>query len=231
VALVITACGRKTGVTAEVQAETGVVCADLHVPHAWEVTRWGDFEFRRGERLLMGAFYRKGDPQSGPRLYSRYRYALVRNQGGYALEPTSQDEWNGAEPLMRYSDIVYGGDRLRVKVGDRSYRYPGPLPAVAVMSRMMNFPDPIDGLAIGGFDGTESHGDLGALLSSPADGRYLLDLYQASTGRKYATITGEYHSINPGELLGRSFWIEGPWFILPLEVHRDLRHLLVCDLP
>jgi len=187
----------------------------------------GEVEFRIAERLLMAVYKR----DSSPRVYSRDHYALVRHDGGYALESAGQDEWNAAEPLMPYSDSVFLGDRSEVKVGNQNFRTSAPFLAGVFKSGMRNVPDPLDGLVVGGFDGTDGHGDLGMLFSNPSDGRYIFDLYQASTGRKYAAITGEYHNINPGSLLARSFWIQGPRFVLPVEANREFRRLLVCELP
>jgi len=227
-----TACGSYSRrLTVEVHTEPGVVCSDLHVPQPWEATAWKGFEFRGGDRLLVGVYYRKGQPELPTRYYSRYHYAAVRHDRGYALEPIGQGEWDAAQPLTPFSDFVFSGDNLGVQVGDRSFRYPGRLKLAAVMSRMRGVPDPIDSLAIGGYDGTlPTVGDLGMISIQSFGGRYSFDLYQTSTGRKYAAISGEYQNVNPANLLGRAFWINGPTFVLPLE-ESGLNRLLVCGLP
>jgi len=205
----------------------------------WALHGWSGFEFRDlNGSLLLGAYVQK--PYGEERIYSGDHYAVNGRGAKYELRMAEKVDWDSAKPLLQYArDLLtkYPNGPLTYK--GRHYNPRGPYWARAQSSQERSAypykdtsPDPFDSLLVGGYDGSVANGDLATIQLFAADGRYVFDLYQASTGRKYATIKGKYHGIDPRVLGYGTFWIGGPRFVFPLGIPSDeFRRVLICDLP
>jgi hypothetical protein len=57
-------------------------------------------------------------------------------------------------------------------------------------------------------------------------GRYFIDLYHVTTGRRLALIRGRFIGVSP-DFATMSFWMEGPRFFMPAS--EDMRRFALCE--
>jgi hypothetical protein len=235
--------------TAELRSGEGVLCNELTVPKRWtvppyernravviELDRLGFylgysmFELRQSARLLLGAATEATimPERNKSLLYSPDIYAMVQRKGKAVLEHASADEWNAALVLRPSGKSVAYGipgltnlglDGKPIQYAGHAFMPSGPRLQGGIASTDQAY------LALMTWDGIDYPGDI--LTPHRTNGRFFIDIFRVSNGRKAALIQGTFHDIGPGEFVGQSFWIDGSRFVLPLS--HDMRRLFVCE--
>jgi hypothetical protein len=249
--LIVTANPAAFGQTASAKVTSGSeYCHAVQFPGGWHRTKgmkealtdhflfgW-PYEFRRtsssGQEYLVAAV---DDQLSNPRDYSPNKFWMNLRTG--RVRTAAQAEWDSGV-LVRQSfrgrgpywepepeNGVRSGDAVLLR--GKLFRKSGSQwPLSAEHARVS--PDG-NWIAVQSWEGKNyANGNIPLLGPHGGSGKFFVDLYGVSSGRRFASIDGEEHdTLEADEPLGLTFWLESHNFILKLGSH--LERMLVCEVP
>jgi hypothetical protein len=177
------------------------------------------------------------DQLSNPRDYSPNKFWVNLRTG--RVRAATQVEWNSGV-LVRQSFRARGpyfelepengapsGDAVLLK--GKLFRKSGPQwPLSAKHARVS--PDG-NWIAVQSWEGKNyANGDIPLFAPRGGHGKFFIDLYEVSSGQRFALIAGQQHdTLRADEPLIGTFWLESRYFILQLGSH--LEKMLVCEVP
>jgi hypothetical protein len=140
---------------------------------------------------------------------------------GSVLEPTTGGVWQ-PQPMLRNNE----------KFPISSPKYAGSVSSpggsrIAVDSWSGTVRDPPQILSWE--PGPSSLGFLIGLIRAHYDGHYWIDIHDVVSGSRVVQIRGDFHGDHPLYFQGKAKWLNGRYYVLPLEPE-GMRRLLVCDI-
>jgi hypothetical protein len=229
--------------------EDGVSCYELNAPRRWAVPpvdtsetskkdvpymvrEYGNqlgsssYVLRESSRLLLGVVATVEPDRAKKTLYSPDIYAIVPQKKKAILEPVDQREWDAARPLPQFHEHALGA--LERHYTNQPLLYDGRTFA-PVGSRFETtfISEDKAHLALVSWNGSDYAGDV--LAPRRIRGHFFIDLFHVPGGRRLARIEGTFHNLSPESFAGKSFWIDGPRFVLPLS--SNMRRLFLCEIP
>jgi hypothetical protein len=164
-----------------------------------------------------------------PRDYSPNKF--LANLGTGQVREATQEAWDLGLPLHQTRDVK--GQFLKptnekgVLLEGRVFPKSGPQwPISGALDRVSP-----DGkwIAVQSWDGKDyGNGDI--VAPRGGHGKFFIDLYEVSSGRRFASIEGEMHDTLRADLaVALTFWLESRYFIVQLGSH--LERMLVCEVP
>jgi hypothetical protein len=152
------------------------------------------------------------------------------------LRPITQDEWSRQTPLSitartaKTTRAFYPESDTAVRAVEfagRSFPKTGPrFPFADRDATSVSATEKF--LTVHSWAGTENTCDAFLCFGLPPHGRYWIDLYDVSSGKRVVALSGRYWNLEAVGLFGATIWLGDRYFVLPLT--GDLRTFLFCDM-
>lgn len=223
-------------------SENAAACSDVRIPAwtrpagsgdpAWQINTWGcEYDVRtRGQLLYLGL-------SCGSALYWRMieKYAVdLRHPEG--IREIGEAMWDTAsvqEPTMGgvWADSPRQQGDAGAKFPKSGPKYAGAAPSpggsrIAVDSWSGTVRDPPQ--IFGEYPGSSLR-FIKDMMLARYDGQYWIDIYDQASIRRLVQIRGDFHGDSPVYFQGKAKWLNGRYYLLPLDP-RGMRRLLVCDI-
>jgi hypothetical protein len=221
-------------------------CREIHFPGGWKPTKgmqkaqqnhfarfdFGSFyEFRKTTGVTQEYLVAAVDGgMAPPRDYSPNKFWVNFRSGN--VRHATQAEWDSGivVPQRRHTKGVILPPQTDdgVLFRDRLFQKSGPQWPLITFEWARLSPDQ-KWVAVQSWEGKDYANGLGIIFPPRGGhGKFFIDLYEVSSGRKLAAIAGaERDTLEADEPLGLTFWIASRYFIVPLGSH--IERMLVCE--
>jgi len=216
-------------------------CQAVHYPGGWRATKSMKkahmnhflfdypYEFRKTAAISQEYLVAAVDQIGSHRDYSPNIFWVNLRSG--KVHDATHTEWESGQPVPQTRQMKGRPYEPKTEEGvlfhDRLLRKSGPQwPIPGEHARIS--PDE-KWIAVQSWEGQDyANGDI--IAPRGGHGRFFIDLYEVSSGRKFAAIGGtEKGTLRADEPLMLTFWLESHYFIVQLGSH--LERMLVCEVP
>lgn len=158
------------------------------------------------------------------RFYSPSIYAVDLPSG--RVRKATETEWEHADPYLTFRDRRLGNALPK----DRPLTYQGkefaktgakwPVGYARTISQDGSF------LSVNSWDGSNWESEIN--WNRDVNGHYYVDIYNVASGQRLLALQGEFHDVDPWEMLDSGAWISKYYYVLQLDRHK-LKRFVICD--